>query len=159
MKNLVPCEHAENDFCCKVCSSGSTPETYLVKEMMFGSGDEYRYDKCPDCKVLQLSTLVTDPDKLYPSNYYSFNDSQANRIIKKIKKYLYSKVVAAELGDSNGIGKFFGGLRISPEAKSLKGIISKNDKILDVGCGIGELIEALFKLGYKNVSGIDPFIA
>ena len=31
----------------------------------------------------------------------------------------------------------------------------RNAKILDMGCGLGEILFSLHKLGYRNVSGID----
>jgi predicted SAM-dependent methyltransferase len=33
-----------------------------------------------------------------------------------------------------------------------------NDTILDVGCGDGSLLMNLFKIGFTNLTGIDPFI-
>ncbi len=36
------------------------------------------------------------------------------------------------------------------------GKISKKDNILEVGCGNGFVLEALYKLGYKNVYGVEP---
>lgn len=48
--------------------------------------------------------------------------------------------------------------RESLEARALKGLIEKETSILDVGAGSGELVEALFSLGYKRIEGIEPFL-
>lgn len=37
--------------------------------------------------------------------------------------------------------------------------VERNARILDVGCGGGELLDRLSKAGFKNLSGADPFIA
>lgn len=35
-------------------------------------------------------------------------------------------------------------------------MVSKKDRILEIGCGNGFMLKALWDLGYKNVSGIEP---
>lgn len=36
--------------------------------------------------------------------------------------------------------------------------INYNSKILDVGCGTGNLLYSLIKRGFKNLIGIEPYI-
>jgi 2-polyprenyl-3-methyl-5-hydroxy-6-metoxy-1,4-benzoquinol methylase len=39
------------------------------------------------------------------------------------------------------------------------GLAAKDSKILDVGCGKGNLLKQLFQVGFINLTGIDPYIA
>lgn len=63
---------------CRICGNRNFDSILIVKEMMFGSGNEYKYYKCSDCGVLQIEKPVEDP-KLY----YSFISS-----IKSLKSSL-----------------------------------------------------------------------
>lgn len=36
--------------------------------------------------------------------------------------------------------------------------INYNSKILDVGCGVGNYLLALKRIGFKNLIGVDPYI-
>lgn len=145
-------------FTCRICSSNDLTKDYDVSEMMFGTKKKYKYSQCSSCGVLQIETPIKDIDLLYPQSYYSFSVSRKLSLQKKIRNYLFSKSVAVELGDFSILGFIARKMKVSYEAKSLKGLISKEDEILDIGCGEGELIMALNKLGYKYVSGLDPFI-
>src|SRR5213075_2198570 len=37
--------------------------------------------------------------------------------------------------------------------------IGRDAAILDVGCGSGDLLRLLHALGFKNLTGVDPFLA
>lgn len=142
---------------CRICNSTSVDEILEVKEMMFGSGKLYKYEKCSNCGTLQIDTPIHDPELLYPKHYYSFNFSQ-NNIKVKLNKLLSNNTVAAELGLGNIVRSLLKRGE-SKEARSLKGFIKKDSSILDVGCGSGKLLGALYALGFKKIEGIDPFIA
>ncbi len=142
---------------CRICNSSSFDEMLEVKEMMFGSGKLYKYEKCSNCGTLQIATPIHDSEQLYPKHYYSFSFSR-NSFKIKIKKLLSNNAVASELGLGSVISSILKRGE-SKEARSLKGFIKKGDSILDVGCGSGKLLGALFALGFKRVKGIDPFIA
>ena len=143
---------------CRICSNHTFNPVLCVKEMMFGTRKEYKYYQCTDCGVLQIEEPVYDSNLLYPSYYYSFSSSTKS-LKNKLKKLLFKSTVARELGISSLISKFIK-IGESKEARSIKPyLLNKGMSILDVGCGSGELIEALFSLGYENVSGIDPFLS
>jgi 2-polyprenyl-3-methyl-5-hydroxy-6-metoxy-1,4-benzoquinol methylase len=41
----------------------------------------------------------------------------------------------------------------------LKKNVNLNSRILDVGCGAGKLLTQLYYLGFKNLTGVDPYIS
>lgn len=142
---------------CRICNSPKFDEVLEVKEMMFGTGKTYKYYKCFGCGVLQIEEPILDPELLYPQSYYSFSSS-INSLKNKVKKTILKNNVARELDLPAILPK----ITKAPETKgvrSLKDYINKNTSILDIGSGSGELLEALYSLGYKNIEGVDPFIS
>ena len=56
---------------CRICHESSS-KTYIAKEMMYGTRDEFEYFECENCGCLQISEIPTNLGDYYPSNYYSF---------------------------------------------------------------------------------------
>ena len=141
---------------CRICGGNCLEQPIEGKEMMFGTRKCYQYFLCENCGALQIETPIEDSNLLYPTNYRSFSSAKKS-LAAKIKKKLIKNSVANELGIGNSISKKLNmGVHIA--ARSLKNRLQKETKILDVGCGSGELIEALSAFGYKNVSGVDPYV-
>jgi SAM-dependent methyltransferase len=143
---------------CKVCSSPSSPQAINVREMMFGTRESYSYYQCSNCQATQIDTFVEDPELLYPSNYRSFTFNRTG-LTSIVKRYIHRHVVAAELGLPTIIGNVIIKFRPDRTSRSIKNFIKRNQKVLDVGSGNGELLEALSGLGYQRLTGVDPFIA
>lgn len=143
---------------CRICHNLITSNSIEVKEMMFNTRVPYKYFLCPNCGCLQIETVEKDSDKLYPSNYYSFQTFKKFGILNWIKTNLIRYSVARALGVSSVRTFIFGNKKRNFGAHSLKGKITKDDRILDIGCGDGGLIYALYKMGYKHVTGIDPYL-
>lgn len=57
---------------CKICGTEGMFETYLVKEMVQDSHEEFEYFVCARCSCLQIVEIPTDLGRYYGSNYYSF---------------------------------------------------------------------------------------
>lgn len=146
-------------FKCKICDSSEQQLRICAKEMMFGTGLTYEYFRCAACGTLQIENPELDVSKMYPNNYYSIDgDNKVNTIKDVVKKYLYKSIVSYELGYYSLIGSIFSKIRPNMEARSLRDFINKEHRILDVGCGSGYFIEALSKIGYKNLLGVEPHI-
>ncbi len=144
-------------FTCCICNQEGAHPTYKAKEQMLGWGDEFLYFQCITCGCLQISEVPADLERFYPTNYYSY------RVLPVPQK---------------GLRAFLGGLR---DAQILKGFPSrtfwhsvsrvrldldclsriglKRDlKILDVGCGRGQLLSVLLRAGFTELMGIDPYL-
>lgn len=134
---------------CNVCQFHST-HNYVIREMMFGTRDEFIYQECSNCGCLQIVDVPEEISKYYPSYYYSFNSKlptlkkvrlglQAviNKLLTKNKERKLRKIALGYLSPIN---------------------IKSNSKILDVGCGRGELICRLFNMGFESVEGTDKFL-
>lgn len=143
---------------CRICLNKITEKPLQVKEMMFGTGKFYSYLKCSFCGCLQIDHPEKNIENLYPSSYYSFNTYNISGITKKIKRLVLRYSVADSLGYRLFLNFLFAVKRRDVGAQVLKGRISRNSVLLDVGCGDGGLVDALSWCGYKNLTGIDPYL-
>lgn len=143
---------------CKVCSNTEGNNFYQIREMQLGTRELFTYMECHICGCLQLVDVPSDLGKYYPNqDYYSFNLD-----LKFKKPGLPQKLKSSWLleGKNPVTGKLLSlGYRV-PDYYSWMRIpgIKKEDAILDVGTGNGGLLSSLYKIGYTNLTGIDPFI-
>jgi len=141
---------------CPVCSTETTGLGFTVREKMFGTLEEFRYFQCNHCEALFLSEKLKNPGKGYPDNYYSL--STKTKINGKLKRLLYKFILA--LLSTNAGKKFFSDDLKSPQNHWIYEIApGYNNKILEVGCGNGQKLIKLYNWGFKNLFGVDPYIA
>lgn len=150
------------DYKCAICDNTRDNISYVGKEMMLGLRDKFDYFKCSQCGCLQIVEIPSNLDKYYPSNYYSYNLVEYKSKKHRIATYLLSHSLNYRLNNFDIIGW----LAIKYNnyyLKSLPWIKNKyldfDSKILDIGCGNGQLLIDLYHLGFKKLSGIDPFIS
>jgi len=142
---------------CKVCKNTEGHATFKVNEMMFGLRDEFLYFQCPRCECLQLADIPSDMSRYYPNDYYSYssNSSNSNFLANFLKKERNRYAVFRD----RLLGKLL--YQLKPEIKlNILGEIpiSVNHRILDVGCGDGKLLRSLSQLGFKHLTGVDPYL-
>lgn len=144
---------------CIICNNTENNHPYIFNELQLGTNEAFEYQCCDNCGSMQLVNVPTNMGKYYPNTeYYSFNfkidTTQAIKGLKKIKTeyFLFNK------------HNFFGflmsiGYKWQPVFKWMKNCKTKYDNsILDVGTGNGGTLSELRNIGYKNLTGIDPFI-
>lgn len=141
---------------CRVCEKENITEEYNLKEMMFGWHDEFEYFKCYNCGCLQIKKFPENIGKYYPYNYVSFFSPNNSCL----KKYLLKKRDLFAFTGKSILGKILSELYGYPDFYLWfsEANFNKNDFILDVGAGKGELLLKLQNVGFKNLLGIDPFI-
>lgn len=139
---------------CAICANRGDNRTHVAREMMFGLRDEFRYLECEKCGCLQLIDVPQDMSKYYPENYYSFAPTGG----------LEAAIERLWAGQAHGEFSLAGWLldRLIGPHVAMSAIrrarIPPDARVLDVGCGAGLLIRDMKRLGYRNVSGIDPYI-
>jgi SAM-dependent methyltransferase len=142
---------------CRICKKRSSPRTYRVREMMFGSREAFEYFQCPACRCLQITTIPSDLSKYYPEEYYSYRHAKGCSRIKKILIVQRNRYAVFHKGWIGGL------LDAVSDQNPLRFLyvqpVNKNARILDVGCGSGAVLNSLKELGFANLSGIDPYIA
>ncbi len=125
-------------------------EPICLHETMFGTGEKFLYQRCNDCKCLQIVERPASMEQYYPSTYYSYGIEQRN-IRSRIRSFLAYY----------GPAWLFAGRDWweNPDRKSLRDArVARSSRILDLGCGSGNFTATLKDIGFQNVIGADPFI-
>lgn len=142
---------------CRICGNKNNNRWYTIKEMMFGFNEFFEYYECSECGCLQIGKIPENMSKYY-TKYYSFNSeehSKQNKLIEKLRKLRNKYAFTGDGVFGLLLNEFFPTNNIDSIKKS---DINMDSRILDVGCGDGELLKLLKDVGYNNLFGIDPYI-
>lgn len=155
---------------CKICENYKNNKLYDFKEMQFGFREKFKYFQCSNCNCLQIMEIPSKMEKYYPSNYYSYfhqgpyQKKDKNFIIKAIKDARNNYAIT----NAGIMGRIIYSIFPNEYLKSIidlyfpcrdrKNLLNKAKKILDVGCGCGNLLWHLKEFGFRNLLGVDPYI-
>ncbi len=144
---------------CRICQNTTGNATYLVKEMEFGSREEFQYLECRQCGCVQLITIPENMGKYYPADYFAFRSY--NHLVKnELRRFFDKRRVISFFTGKGIIGKIAS--RFGKPLDYLEWVgeanLDTDARILDVGCGEGQLLLRMHIGGFHNVIGVDPFI-
>lgn len=140
---------------CAICGNDTDNRVFDVREMMFGIREVFRYFQCSACWCLQIEEIPRNLADYYPSGYYSFNDDAAK---KSVKRFFLRHRDRYAIWGKGLLGRILYSRHRSTAHRSLYPLkIDKNTRILDVGCGAGQLLCSLRDLGCVNLLGVDLF--
>lgn len=147
-----------NNIQCKICDNGENNENLKIKEVYFsGTGKLFNYLECGRCGCLQLLDENIDLSSYYDNETYGAFQKAKKSGIKHYLTTLRNK--SAILGKGGFLRYLLSKTTPLPIwMRIVKDYSNADSKILDVGCGAGAYLDVLHDIGYKNVSGIDPFI-
>ena len=153
---------------CRICHANGIHAEFAVKEMMYGTREEFRYFQCAKCGCLQINEIPKDMSSYYPEDYYSFqvgNDAADNfsvvgRTLRKwlVRQHLFNtgykqaKIARRIVSPPKAIASVDNLLRHCS-------VRSLSASFLDVGCGAQSWwLKDLHSVGFNNLVGVDPFI-
>lgn len=140
---------------CRICGNTVGNQLHSVREMMLGLREAFPYLECGSCGCLQLVEIPAKMEKFYPANYYSFDQHGAFLTFLRRRRSRYA------YGCPSLVGWLLTTLAVPNDAvRAVRRTgVPKNAAILDVGCGSGRLLLDLAWLGFKDLTGVDPFLA
>lgn len=145
-----------NQNVCTVCNNLINNKILKVREMYFGTREEFDYLECANCGCLQLLNPPKDFSVHYPKEYFTYNQTHESKIKSLLNKFRDRAAMGEKTFIGNILLKKFGEPTYISRLK-IAGV-GFNDSILDVGCGKGILLHKMKESGFKKVLGIDPFI-
>ena len=142
---------------CKICGSAHEHKTFLIKERMFKTHDEFEYFECSNCLCIQIKEVPNNIQKYYPQNYYSFSEPTFSSKLTPLRKLLKKYLAKQSIGEKSIFGFLLSLIFPNPFPWLLKKKTAFQSRILDVGCGSGRLLLSMQRSGFKNLIGIDPY--
>ncbi len=148
---------------CRVCGHADLQPHIVAREMMYGSRETFEYFQCENCVCLQICSIPEDLARHYRADYYSLTADHTkpyrNPLKNVLNRFRDQIAIFAPNGDSlpftvkiPHLAQSFSALRRVPG-------LSLGSRLLDVGCGNGQLLHRLANAGFRNLTGIDPFVA
>lgn len=138
---------------CRICNNDKINKKIKLHGTMYGTRGEFDYFICSSCGCLQIKECPEDIAKYYDSDqYYSFNMNK-----RSLRNELLFLQLKNQIKGFNILGWFVG--YIYPVYYKYLKYVNYDEAILDVGCGDGEFLRWLGRLGFSNVMGIDPFVS
>ena len=165
--SMTETPHNVDHFDCRICGHSSLDESYVFREMMFGSRDEFVYFRCPTCGTLQIAE-IPELDKYYPSNYGPLvrvppvfpRMPGARFLVRLATRYfldpqdaigrLAAKLIKLKTG---WVEEWFPSYLREPLLQ-----INQRSRILDFGSGAGDLLNRMHYHGFRHLTGADRFI-
>ncbi len=144
---------------CRICGKAGEHTIRELREKMFGLGDTFTYFQCRDCGCLQIVSPPTDWSRYYPSTYYSF---MANAVpqtgLRSLVAGWRDRVFAT--GHQRWLSWLDEPKSCLQHLLALGRVpLNRRMRILDVGCGRGQLLSVLHRAGFSHLTGVDPFLA
>lgn len=152
---------------CPLCDSACDAGDLLLDELMFRTGQTFRYSTCSGCGTLVLAEAVDDAN-LYPAEYYSISrdpDSEFSSLPFRVATAVLSRLTLWRRRRLLALIRVFTPMR---EARTLIRMLESvasalprtgAPRILDVGTGSGYLPYVLNRDPRSSVRGIDPHMS
>ncbi len=141
---------------------------FSVREMTFGTREEFEYFMCGSCGCLQIATIPPDLARHYPGTYYSHNREPIRHpvgLFRNSLEYLQIRTALFERGFKlSRLASKFAPVpeiffRARPQLLRRAGVRSFKSAILDIGCGAqAQWLRDLRAIGFRRLCGIDPMI-
>ncbi len=160
--------YVENIETCLLCGAKGVPLYQEMRDRLYGAAGIWSCFRCPEDNHVWLSPrpVIKDIAKVY-ANYYTHNLANGRRsILVSLKGKVEFTLLRTKFGyDSLSVEKSSrlrkGIIGLLPMAEEIAGLsimwlnAYPSGKLLDVGCGNGNFLTLMLRLGW-DVSGVEP---
>jgi SAM-dependent methyltransferase len=144
---------------CRICDNTDNNVEYHVREMQFGLRDVFCYFQCSRCGCLQIAEIPPDMGRYYSRDYYSYQTPgyPGHGIVRTVSCFYFKHLLKRGFPflwplDEVMPARF-------PVFKALSRLLIRREtRLLDVGCGGGEVLWLMKEFGYERVMGVDPYL-
>jgi 2-polyprenyl-3-methyl-5-hydroxy-6-metoxy-1,4-benzoquinol methylase len=147
-----------NGIACKICGNIENNLIHMAKERLLNLRDEFQYLECANCYCLQIIETPANLSKYYPGEYYSFRQPKFGLKLNPIIYFLKKSLLRHYLHRFDPVGALISIVLPHPFPWMKKVLLGFQSSILDVGCGSGRVILSMRRSGFRNLTGIDPFL-
>jgi len=142
---------------CPVCDRNEGFNSLHPREMMMGTRDAFDYRLCKACGSVSAdyAASAVDLSIYYDPSYYSFQNNRGNVLAEFVKKRRDASYFNrfAPMGRAVQCFKHY---QLLSDLSSVG--LRRDQRILDVGCGAGSLLNRLAAIGFRSLRGVDPFL-
>lgn len=165
---------------CRVCGNERGNSLHRAREMFAGTRDEFDYVECASCGTLQIRE-VPDLRPYYSGDYYSLRPpvqesggGLKRRLARRAGSFMRARAARYYCGRRRRFGELRSPLGRGLASRAGRVVVGFPDYlketrldlrlgldsgILDVGSGAGGTLVALSHFGFRDLVGVDPFIA
>jgi SAM-dependent methyltransferase len=125
--------------------------------MMFGSREPFVYLRCGGCGSASIGSVPGDLGRHYPPDYLSFGSPHPSGRFGRLLKRARAR---HRLESRDPLGAIL--LLVAGDVPYLEWCrragVSRHHRILDVGSGEGHLIVGMAGAGFRDLTGVDPYL-
>lgn len=149
-------DHATREDC-RICG-GARALSLRVREMMFGTREEFLYHQCAHCDCLQIDAIPEDIGRFYPADYYSYDLSTHNSI-KRLRRGSRRRLILSAPSILSRSMRLFSGSDALFHLYRHRLGVGLASRLLDVGSGSGAHVFELREAGVAQAFGVDPYVS
>ncbi len=148
-------------FACRICQSDISAAPIQAKELSIGLGGAFQYFECNNCGCLQIREKPGLMDRYYDFNFPApLPSTRLSRLQDKIRQWRNEYLLLGHALPFGLPSDLLAGIKGSPRPaifELLRGRVSTKYRVLDVGCGSGGMLRTMQRMGFADLSGLEPF--
>jgi len=143
---------------CDLCESKNHQLLFETVDRWHGNPGTFRIVQCQECRLIFINPRPNEVSigNFYPSTYYAYSEGERTTQVPTFRKAVKRLVRKSRF--LSGMAKHIPGLKDaasdSPIAQDISEWIPPG-AVLDVGCGRGNVLDAMADMGWETY-GIEP---